>query len=249
LLEPCASTRRTHGSEGAPARQRAGATRLGDDRDGELGADAGDLIQAGGRGQYRGAGAGAGARAGGAVGVHAPGGPDGGELLAGQDVQPGDPGIDEGDLVQQQLRQLAVVVLEHPGQRRHQGVVLGFHPAAGQPGQHLRVTLPGDQRPDHVPGRRGGQRGSDRRHLDQRVLQQLLQPLPAPGPVLRQPGARPGVAPQHADLGRRHERRTQQPLLGQPGQPHRVQPVGLGPARQVPGLAGIDQLHRQPGRL
>ena len=81
----------------------------------------------------------------------------------------------------------------------------GAHPAAGQPGQHLRVTLAGDQRGDHVLRRQRGQLGRHRRYLDQRVLQQLLQPLPAPGPVLDQVGPGPGVVPQRPDLGRRHE--------------------------------------------
>ena len=106
---------------------------------------------------------------------------------------------------------------------------------------------PRDHRPDHVLRRDGGQLGRHRRHLDQRAFQQLLQPLPAAGPVLDQVGAGPGVVAQLPDRGRRHERGTQHPHLGQPGQPHRVQPVGLGQAGQVPGLASGDQLHRQPG--
>jgi hypothetical protein len=141
------------------------------------------------------------------------------------------------------------MVGEHPGQGLGQGVTLGPHPAAGQIGQHPRVAFPGDHRADHVLHRGGGQLRRDRRHLDQRVFQQFFQPRPAPGLVLGQPGPRPGIAAQRPDLGRRHERGTQQAQLGQPGQPHRIQPVGLGPARQVPGLAGVDQLHIQPPGL
>jgi len=185
--------------------------------------------------------------AGAAVGVHAPGVPDLCQVLLDPGGQGGDAGVAEGDLVQQHLRQLPMVVIEHAGQRLDQGVVLGFHPAAGQAGQDVGVALAADHRLDHVLRRDGGQLAGHRRHLDQRAFQQLFQPLPAAGPVLDQVSARPGVVAQHPDRRRRHERGAQHPHLGQPGQPHRVQPVGLGPPRQVPGLAGRDQLHRQPG--
>ena len=66
---------------------------------------------------------------------------------------------------------------------------------------------------------------------------------------LDQPGPGPGVVPQVPDRLRRHERGAQQPHLGQPGQPLRVQLVGLRAAGQVPGLGRVDQLHRQPARL
>ena len=49
----------------------------------------------------------------------------------------GDPGVEEGDLVQQHLGQLAVVVIEHAVQGLDQVVVLGLHPAAGQGGQRV----------------------------------------------------------------------------------------------------------------
>ena len=227
-------------------RQRTGATRLGDDRGGQLQADAGDLIQPGGCGQHRRVAAGPGGGTGGAAGVDAPGVPHEGEVLADAGSELADPGIEESDLVQDDLGQLPMVVFEHAGQRLGQGVVLGFHPAAGQAGQHLRVTLAADQRPDHVLRGDRGELAGHRRDLDQRVFQQLFQPLPAAGPVLGQVRAGPGEMPQRPDLGRRHERRPQQPFLGQPGQPHRVQLVGLGPAGQLPGLAGGDQLDLQP---
>ena len=131
-------------------RQRTGATRLGDDGGGQLRADAGDLIQPGHRAEYRRVVAGAGDRPGGAVSVDAPAIADHRELLADQHGEPGDPGVAERDLVQQQPGDLAVVVVEHPIQRGHQGVVPGLHPAPGQGGQRLRVTLAGDHRGDHV---------------------------------------------------------------------------------------------------
>ena len=60
------------------------------------------------------------------------------------------------DLVQQHPGQLAVMLVEPAGQRLDQVGVPGLHPAAGQVRQHPRVTLPGDQRLDHVADRLGG---------------------------------------------------------------------------------------------
>ncbi len=42
---------------------------------------------------------------------------------------------------------------------------------------------------------------------------------------------------------------AQQAHLGQPGQPLGIEPVGLRPAGQLPGMAGVHQLHGQPGGL
>jgi hypothetical protein len=61
----------------------------------------------------------------------------------------------------------------------------------------------------------------------------LLQPLLVPGAVGGQVGAQPGVVPQPADLDGWDERGSQHAPLVEPGQPHRIQLVGLGPARQV----------------
>ena len=116
-------------------------------------------------------------------------------------------------------------------------------------GQHLRVAFPGDQRLDHVAGGQRGQRAGHGRDLDQRVFQQLFQPGVIPGALAGQVGAQPGVIPQGTDLGRRHERRAQHAPLGQLGQPHRIQLVGLRPARGLLDVTRPDQLHLQPGRL
>jgi hypothetical protein len=96
-------------------------------------------------------------RAGRPVRLDAPGGGHRGGQLSGPGAQHLDPVIEEGDLVQQQPGQLAVVVIEHAVQGLDQVVVLGLHPAAGQGGQHLRVALAGDHRLDHVLRRDGGQ--------------------------------------------------------------------------------------------
>ena len=46
----------------------------------------------------------------------------------------------------------------------------------------------------------------------------------------------PGEVPHRPDRGRRHEAGAQHAPLGQPGQPHRIQPVGLRPPFEVLGL-------------
>ena len=127
--------------------------------------------------------------------------------------------------------------------------MLGLELAAGQAGQHRRVTLPGDQRLQHVPHRQPVQLAGHARHLDQRILQQLLQPLIVPGALLGQVSPQPGVVPQPPDLSGGHEAGPQHAPLGQLRQPDRIQPVGLGPARNVLDLPGVDQLHAQAPRL
>ena len=77
----------------------------------------------------------------------------------------------------------------------------------------------------------------------------LLQPLGVAGAVGGQVGTQPGVVPQPADLGGRDERGPQHAPLVQLAQPHRIQLVGLGPARQVLDVTGIHQPHHQPPRL
>jgi hypothetical protein len=66
----------------------------------------------------------------------------------------------------------------------------------------------------------------------------LLQPLHLPAALGGQVGPQPGGVPQLADLGRWDKRRPQHAPLVEPGQPHRIQLVGLGPARQVLGRHG-----------
>jgi hypothetical protein len=77
----------------------------------------------------------------------------------------------------------------------------------------------------------------------------LLQPLLVPGALGGQVGPQPGGVPQPADRGRRDERGPQHAPLVELAQPHRIQLVGLGPARQVLDVAGVDQPHHQPPRL
>jgi len=130
--------------------------------------------------------------------------------------------VQDGGLVWQQGGELAVVVIDHAVQGLDEVVVPGFHPGAGQGGQHLRVALPGDHRLDHVLRRDGGQLAGHARQLHQRALGQLFQPLEAPGALLDQAGAHPGAVPQVPDRPGRHEGGPQQSHLGQPGQPSGV---------------------------
>ena len=222
---------------------------FGDDRAGQVLSDPGDLGQPGNGVQHRSVRAGPGIGSCGPVRIDAPGGGQRRGQPGGPGAQLGDLGVEEGDLVQQQPGELAVVVIEHAVQGLDQVIVPGLHPAPGQASQHLRVTLAADHRLDHVLRGDRGQFGRHRRQLHQRALQQLFQPLPAPGPLLDQAGPGPGVIAQVPDRLGRHEGRAQQAHLGQPGQPLRVQPVGLRPAGQVPGLGRVDQLHPQPARL
>jgi hypothetical protein len=67
--------------------------------------------------------------------------------------------------------------------------------------------------------------------LDLGVLEQLLHPLLLRGPHLDEITAVPREVAQPADLWWGHEAGAQHLPLGDLGQPHRVQLVGLGPAR------------------
>ncbi len=222
---------------------------LGDDHLRGVPGDAGDLIEAVDRGQHGRVRAGARVRAGGAVGADAAGGGHRGDQRLDPAVERADVGGQGIDLVQQHPGQLGVMLIEAAGQRLDQRGSLGLHLADGQAGQDPRAALPGDQRLDHGPDRQGVDRAGHCRHLNQRVFQQLLQPGPAPGPLLGQVGAQPGAVPQLADLRRRHEAGPQHPPLGALSLPDTVELVRLGPAGQVPGLAGVNQLHVQAGRL
>ena len=66
----------------------------------------------------------------------------------GQRLDLGSQGI---DAVKHHPQQVAVVVAELPRQRLLQDADLAAHRPAGQPGQHMGVSLPGDERFEHVP--------------------------------------------------------------------------------------------------
>jgi hypothetical protein len=128
-------------------------------------------------------------------------------------------------LIQQHPHQFGVMVIEPAPQRFDEGRAFGPHPAAGQVGEPPRITFTGDQGVEHVAHRQGVEGGGDARNLDQRVFEQLLQPLPVAAALPGQIDPQPRVVPQRPDRCRRHETRSQQPFLGELGQPHGVQLV------------------------
>jgi hypothetical protein len=74
----------------------------------------------------------------------------------------------------------------------------------------------------------------------------LLHPLLLGGAHPHQVSAVAGQVPQPPDLRWWHEAGPQHLPLGDLGQPHRVQPVGLGSARQVLDVAGVHQPGLKP---
>src|SRR6266550_5014850 len=223
-------------------------------RDDDLGAahgDAGDLVETlegrYARGEeFSGRGVGTGVGVGGGWW---PGGGDGRDRLvdlAGELVDLGAQGV---VLVEQHPGQVGVVGVEPAGQRFDQRGLLDPHPALGQGGQPPRVAFSADQRLDHRPAGDPEDVGGHGRQLDQGVFEQLLHPLPDPGPVGGNVDTEPGVVTQVADLGRGYERGPQHAPFGELGQPYRVELVGLGPARYLLDLVGVDQPHVQASRL
>jgi hypothetical protein len=133
-----------------------------------------------------------------------------------------------------------VVVAELPRQRLLQDADLAAHRPAGQPGQRMRVSLPGDERFEHVPAGGAEDVADHARQLDLGVFQQLLGPLLLPGALLDQGAPVPAQIPQLPLPRRRHERRAQHPPLGQLAQPDRIQPIRFRPARHVLNIPGVD---------
>jgi hypothetical protein len=141
------------------------------------------------------------------------------------------------------------VVGEVAGERLLQLADLAAHPPPSQLRQHLGVTLPGDQRGHHLPPGDPEDVTGHHRQLDLGVLKQLLGPLLLRGAGLDQITPIPGDVAQPPDLRRGHETRANHLPLGDLAQPHRVQLVGLGPARQVLDIAGVDQPRVESVRL
>jgi hypothetical protein len=74
----------------------------------------------------------------------------------------------------------------------------------------------------------------------------LLDPLLFGGAHLHQVNPVAGHVPQPPDRRWRHEAGPQHLPLSDLAQPHRVQPVGLGPPRQVLDITGIHQQDLKP---
>ena len=136
------------------------------------------------------------------------------------------------------LVEVVDVVEVHPG---HEGVVLpeaadeseaqvrdlGAHPGLGQLGEHLGVTLAGDEGLQHLAAGLAEHVGDHRVELDAGVLQDLLDPLDLPGAVLGELVAVAGEIPEALRDGRRDEAPPQQPALQELGEPLGVLGVGL----------------------
>src|ERR1019366_3686932 len=167
-----------------------------------------------------------------------------------------DPLVQQGDLGGQVIGQLqqhadleAVDVAEPAGQGGLQLGLAGAQPVIAERGQRGGAALAvhqGLQEPAAAGAHQVRDHAGD---LQQCVLQDLLDPVLVPDPVLGQPGPQPGQRPQVTDRLRRHERAAQHAPLVQLAQPHAVQPVALGPARQVLDITGVDQPHLQPRRV
>lgn len=198
---------------------------LGDDDVGGDRVDAGDLAEPGDR-----------------VGV-------GGDLGADPGVDGGDVGVDGVDAAEHLGEQECVVVGEVAGERLLQFGEFGAQTAAGVLGQYLGVALAGDQRGEHVPSGGAEDVGGHRGDLDLGVLQELLHALLLAGACGHQVGAVAGQVPQCADLARRDEAGADHLPLRDLGRPDRVELVGLGPARQVLDVPGVDQPYLEAGRL
>ena len=217
--------RRTHGSEGAPVRQRTGATRLGDENGGSYRADAGDLIEPGCRGRER------------------------GDHLLDLGVELGDVGVDGVDPGQHLGQQKRVVLGEVAGERLFQRADLAAHPGAGQLGEGLGVAFPGDQGGHHRPAGLAEDVAGRHRQLDAGVFQQLFHPVLLRCPGADQVGAVAGDITQPADRRRRHEAGPDHLPLGHLAQPDAIQLVRFRQARQVLHVLGVDQPGLEPMRL
>ena len=127
--------------------------------------------------------------------------------------------------------------------------VLAFSRRSPRAASASGLRSPGRQRLQEPPAAAAHQVRDHCGDLQQRVLQDLLDPVLVPDPVIGQVRPQPGQRPQVPDGLRRHERAAQHAPFVQLAQPHAVQPVGLGPAGQVPDVAGVDQPHFQARRL
>ena len=198
----------THGSEGAPARKPAGATRLGDDalRGGQ--ADAGYLIEARGRVSER------------------------ADHLPDPGVHGGDAGADRIDAGQHGAQQERVMAGEVAGERFFQHGDLPSHGVPGEAGQDLGVAFAGDQGGHHVPARNREDVGGDGAQLDLGILEQLPGPLLLRGARGHQVGAVAGQVPESADLRWRDEARAAASAARRPctATPHPACRSWAGPA-------------------
>jgi hypothetical protein len=141
-------------------------------------------------------------------------------------------------VVPQHPRQLAMVVIEAAVKRRHQRSALAAHPPPGPARRAPWVTLPGDQRLQHGPP---GDPMVSVATVPSLIRASTRQPAPAAAPAGRaRRSGRTAAGCRPATGGSRPVGQTTAAACPARSawQPHRIQPVGLGPARQVLGRRG-----------
>ena len=164
-----------------------------------------------------------------------------GDLVIDSAVEVGEVVADLVDTGEHLGEQEGVVVAEAAGEGLFEVGELSAHPSTSELREGLGVTFSGDQRSQHVAARDPEDVGGYDAELDLGVFEQLLHSLLLRGPHRDQVGPVTGQVPQQPDLRRRDEAGPQHLPFGDLAQPHRVQPVGLGPPRQVLDVLGADQ--------
>ena len=138
------------------------------------------------------------------------------------------------------------MVGEHPREGLLQDAALGPHPAACQLGQHLGSRSPAMSAASIARPETPKMSEATTDSLMWASSSSLLHPLLLGGPHPHQIGAVAGQVPQPPDRRWWHEAWPQHLALGDLAQPHRVQPVGLGPPRQMLDVGGVDQPDLEP---
>jgi hypothetical protein len=143
-------------------------------------------------------------------------------------------------------QQEPVMVAEAAGEGLDQLAALGAHAAPRQLGQHLGSRSPASSAASMARPDTPKLSLATTLSLIWASSSSLLHPLLFGSPAGNQVGAVAGQVPQPTDRRWRHEAWPQHLPLGDLGEPHRVQPVGLGSARQVLDIAGIHQPALEP---
>ena len=135
---------------------------------------------------------------------------------------------------------------QRAARRLLQAADLAAHAAAGQLRQGFGVALPGGERLQHGPTGDAVDVGDHAGQFQVPVLEQLFHPLLFGGAGLGEVAAIAGMGAQPADRFGRYEAGGDRAALGDLGEPDRVGPVGLGPARQRLDLPGVVELAVEP---
>ena len=217
--------RRTHGSEGAPVRQRTGATRLGD----ENGAATRPMpVTSSSRAT-----------------VAAKGAIISSILVSSSAMSASIASIRASILASRN----AWCSVKWPVNASSSALILPRIRVRASCGQRLGVAFPGDQRGHHRPAGLAEDVAGHHRQLDAGVLQQLFHPVLLRCPRADQVGAVAGDITQPADRRRRHEAGPDHLPLGDLAQPDAIELVRFRPARQVLHVLGVDQPGLEPMRL